>query len=68
MKAIVERYEIGQVTSSLAPKKLALAITEMLEDAEKISTWKTKLQIAAKELTWENEEKVLKSIYESFLD
>lgn len=67
MKAIVEHYKIGEITNTLEPQKLAEAITESLLNSNKRMEWHENLRIAAKDLTWEKEEKVLQEIYSRFL-
>lgn len=67
MAAIVNQYKIGEITNSLKPDKLAEKITEALNNQEKRKIWKLNLETAAKELTWENEEKVLREIFAEFL-
>lgn len=67
MDAIVKKYNIGETTSSLEPEKLAKKITEALNNQDKRKRWKQNLKIAAQELTWENEEKVIHGIFSKFL-
>lgn len=67
MKAIIEKYEIGAISNSHDPKKLAESINESLNNSEKRKIWKANLVQASKELTWENEEKVLARIFTEFL-
>lgn len=67
MAAIVKNYSVGEITSFLEPDKLAEKMTEALYNKEKRKTWKQNLKTAAKELTWENEEKVLREIFAEFL-
>ncbi|MCG6187148.1 glycosyltransferase [Maribellus maritimus] len=67
MAAIVKQYEIGKITPSLEPKVLAEKIKEVLLDEDARRTWKKNLTIAAKDLTWEKEEKVLQDIFKNFL-
>lgn len=67
MKAIVQRYKIGAISNNLEPKALANNIMEALNNGEKRTVWKENLKEAAKELTWEKEEKVLREIYSAFL-
>jgi len=67
MKAIVEKYDIGAISKSHDPKDLASAIIEALNNSNKRKNWKTNLVQASKDLTWENEEKVLKGIFSEFL-
>ena len=59
MKAIVNEYQVGEITDSLAPEILAVKITEALTNAGKRQNWKKNLARAASELTWENEEEKL---------
>lgn len=67
MKTIVEKFEIGAISNSHDPERLAKTISEALNDTTKRNTWKLNLVQASKELTWENEEKVLKGIFFEFL-
>lgn len=67
MSAIIQQYEIGEITSSLEPKLLAEKITESLQNTTKRKTWQENLEVASKELAWENEEKVLVEIFSEFL-
>lgn len=67
MRAILQEYKIGEITESLEPRILAKNIEEMLSNAEKQKEWKLNLEKAATELSWENEEKVLESIFAKFL-
>ncbi len=67
MKAIVEKYDIGEITDSLEPKILAKKMDSALFDSEKRNNWKVKLKTAAGELTWENEEKKLQKIFSELL-
>jgi len=67
MAAIVNQYQIGEITDSLEPRHLAEKITDALINQEKRKIWKSNLPLAAKELTRENEEKVIWEIFERFL-
>jgi glycosyltransferase involved in cell wall biosynthesis len=67
MAAIVIKYKIGEITDSLEPQFLAAKITEALNNQEKRMVWAENLPIAAKQLTWENEEKVIREIFKKFL-
>ena len=67
MAAIVNYYQIGEITDSLEPRQLAEKITDALNNQNKRKLWKSNLPQAAKELTWENEEKVIWEIFEGFL-
>lgn len=70
MKKIVEKYNIGAVLKSHEPKKIAIQITSIFEDENKLSEWQKNLKLAKKELCWQNEEKILLKYflkYESLL-
>jgi glycosyltransferase involved in cell wall biosynthesis len=67
MKKIVEHYQIGVIAESHQRKELAELMKIALFDQGKRLVWKQNLQIASKELCWENEEEVLKQVYERFL-
>lgn len=64
MAKLVQHYQIGTIIDSHDPKILAGKIEEALNNEELRKTWKTNLKIAAEELTWENEEKVLWEIFQ----
>ena len=63
MRHIVEHYQIGAIAETHQRKELAEILKTALFDQEKIAVWKQNLPFAAKELCWENEEEVLKTIY-----
>lgn len=66
MAAIVNKYKIGEITDSLDPQFLSSKINDALNNKEKRKGWAENLKLAAKELTWENEEKVIQGIFEQF--
>ena len=66
MATIVNHYQVGEITSTLEPERLAEKINEALFNIEKREIWQKNLKIAAKELTWEKEEKVLIEIFSGF--
>jgi glycosyltransferase involved in cell wall biosynthesis len=67
MVAVVKKYQIGEITTSLKPEDLAQKIQYSLTDSVKIKIWKENLKVAAKELVWEKEEEVLIEIFSQFL-
>lgn len=67
MRHIVKYYQIGAIAETHQRKELAELLRNALFDQEKRQVWKQNLPMAAKELCWENEEKVLRSVYEHFL-
>ncbi|MBT7395877.1 MAG: glycosyltransferase [Prolixibacteraceae bacterium] len=66
MFAIVNKYQIGEITSTLEPNELAEKIRIALFDIEKRKEWLKNLKLVANELTWENEEKILDGIFLRF--
>jgi len=60
--AIVNHYGVGVVAEALTPQAIADAVNK-LRDADFYRQCKENCKTAAKELTWENEEKVLAKIY-----
>lgn len=67
MRKIVDQYQIGAIAETHQRKELAELLKNALFDQEKRQFWKQNLPKSAKELCWENEEEILKSVYEPFL-
>ncbi len=67
MAAVVRHYDIGKVIDSTESSALATVLSEMLENNQQRELWKRNLKKAALELTWENEEKVLRELFGPFL-
>jgi len=67
MAVIVKQYQVGEITESLEPQHLSEKITDVLFNQEKRKFWSKNLPLAAKELTWENEEIVIWKIFSRFL-
>ncbi len=67
MKKIVEHYQIGAIAETHQRKDLAEKIKSVLFDSEQNAGWKENLKLAAKELCWEKEEKILREIFIPFL-
>ena len=63
MRRIVMDYAIGQVVRDRDPEKLARQVEEMLSSGEQRETWQKNLQLAAGQLTWENEAEKLREVY-----
>lgn len=64
---IVEGYNIGLISESHEPERIAGLINQMLNDEAQNKIWKTNLIAAAKELNWENEEKTLIELYQKYV-
>lgn len=67
MRRIVDHYQIGAIAETHQRKDLAETIKMALFDSEKNALWKKNLPKAANELCWENEEKIIRQIYEPLL-
>ena len=65
MAAIVTKYQIGEICTSLEPQELAASFREALFNTEKRKLWESKLPFAAGELNWEVEENVLVELFEN---
>jgi len=67
MTSIINQYKVGDITTTLEPERLAKKIKDSLFDEEKREIWRKNLKHAAKELSWQNEEKILQNIFSIFL-
>ncbi len=67
MKRIVDQYQIGLILKKHDPKIMAQQFKLALSDTKLRENWKVNLTKTAKELCWENEEKVLFEVFEAFL-
>ena len=67
MMHIVEYYQIGAIAETHERMELAELLRKALFDQEKRQMWKQNLPKAAKELCWENEEKILKEVYSRYV-
>ena len=63
MQKIVRMYDIGTICEHKTPKELAKKINEIFENKNVYKKWKSNTILAAKELSWENEEQKLICIY-----
>ena len=61
MRLIIEKYNVGEIISDRNPEKLAKQIENILQKGKEYYT--KQLEIASKELNWENESKKLIEIY-----
>lgn len=67
MVAVVNHYEIGEVISDLNSRNLSAILADMFANSEKRKLWKNNLKLAARELVWEKEEKIIYQIFSPFL-
>lgn len=64
VKKIIEQYKIGTLIDTHDPKHISEKIKFMLADKNRIIEWKKNLVVAAKELSWNNEEKNFLSLFD----
>jgi len=67
MKRVIDDYQIGACLEFNRRAELPEAIQDALFDDERRLLWNRNMLRAASMLNWENEEEVLKSIYQPFL-
>ncbi|MCK5815596.1 MAG: glycosyltransferase [Flavobacteriaceae bacterium] len=60
-KNIIKTYGVGEVINSHSPKDIVYAINVMLEKGK--PSFKDNLEIAAKELVWENQKEILLNVF-----
>ncbi len=60
---LVKKYDIGVVCKSHDPKAIAQELNELFKDKERYQKYVDNTKIAKQQLTWENEKKVLRKIY-----
>lgn len=56
VKKVIEKYDIGLITSSFDPKKISEKMIEIISDENRLVRWKKNLNLAASELCWEKEQ------------
>ncbi len=66
IEKIVTTYNIGGFIADHNPKHIAQKISEILSNQSLIEEWKKNCTFAASQLNWENEEKVLQSVYRKY--
>ncbi|MGM0567137.1 MAG: glycosyltransferase [Bacteroidota bacterium] len=66
IERIIRRYDIGTFIQNHEPKHMAEVINQAVSDTNQILIWKANLKKANRELTWENEEKTLRKVYEKY--
>jgi glycosyltransferase involved in cell wall biosynthesis len=63
IRKIYSKHDIGELIANHEPKHIAEKINSMLSNLEKMKQWKDNCFIAARELCWQNEERVLSEIF-----
>lgn len=67
IERVITDYNIGDFIENHDPKTIASTVKKALNDKKNMSLWKNNIIFAAKDLCWENEEKVLLRIYEKYI-
>ncbi len=60
---LVEKNQIGYLTNTMNPKKLAKQVNSIFRNQEVYDRIKNNLSVAAEKYTWENESKKIEEIY-----
>jgi glycosyltransferase involved in cell wall biosynthesis len=60
---IIRQYGVGMIVEDFQPQSVADVINKLLGDQQLYEEMKANCRVAADELCWENEEKVLEEIY-----
>ena len=66
--SILKKYDVGEIISDFTPSNLALQITSLLENEERLSELKHNCIKAKETLNWETETEILKEIYPAIED
>ncbi|MDA3930370.1 MAG: glycosyltransferase [Prolixibacteraceae bacterium] len=63
IKKVVNEYNVGTTIKHTSSDLISEAINKILSSPNQLKKWKQNCAIAAEELCWENEEKIIKEIY-----
>ena len=63
VRNIIEKYDVGLITSSNDPYILAEKMIDIMSDDMRLARWKKNLNLAAVELCWENEQQIFLSLF-----
>lgn len=66
IEKIIRQYDIGTFIEDHTPETIAATIQNALKDSSRLAHWKQNLPIAAAELCWDNEEKILLDVIKSY--
>ncbi len=68
VKNILDAYDVGTTISLITPQNIAKTVSDIFNNKEDYFRWKSNTQIAAKNLSWQNEEKKLHDFYKPILE
>jgi glycosyltransferase involved in cell wall biosynthesis len=66
LRRVVETYNIGAVVSEVEPREIAASLQQMFDGGE-LGEWSKNAIQASKELNWQREQEVVRSVYSAFL-
>jgi len=64
IKQIITSYKVGRIVDEVEPTRIAVAVKQLLDDEAAIAEMRINTVKASTELTWEKEERVLRTIFE----
>lgn len=68
VKKIIEQYNVGICVNEVDAQTIAKSIITLFEDKTLLALFNNNTQLAAMDLCWQNEEKVLDSIYDELIN
>ena len=60
---IIQQYQVGLIVEDASPEEISQKINKLVNDKQLYEKMKANCKIAAEDLCWENEERVLEEIY-----
>lgn len=63
VRTVLEQYNVGTTIKNITPEEISTAVLQIFENRQRYQLWKQNTLKAASELCWQNEEKVLESIF-----
>lgn len=67
IKKIIEQYNIGDFIPSHDPEQIAQKMNNIIQNKAILAVWKKNLNLAVQDLSWENEEHILKQVYGKYV-
>jgi hypothetical protein len=67
IERIHQQYNFGILLKEVTPHAVAEAINSINPDADIYQSWRKTVAIAAENLCWENEEKIIQEVYKKLL-
>lgn len=64
IKRVIDDYNVGMCIPVTNADELVIGINQMLSNERTLTKWKDNCKLAAKELCWENEEKILINLFD----